>query len=74
MTIRDGPSQLNHNPQETRKAVSYMSEYKLRKAGVAVTLNETKGRRFMIMQKAQTAQASLAERIGFMKKVLENGT
>ena len=51
-----------------------MSAYKLRKAGVAVTLNETKGRRFMIMQKAQTAQATLAERIGFMKKVLENGT
>lgn len=51
-----------------------MSEYKLRKAGVAVTLNETKGRRFMIMQKAQTPQAALAERIGFMKKVLENGT
>ena len=48
---------------------------KLRLAGVDVTLNETKGTMhgFDIMQKAEPTKAALAARIGFMKKVLENG-
>ena len=48
---------------------------KLHKAGVEVTLNETKGTMhgFDIVQKAQTTKAALAARIEFMKRVLENG-
>lgn len=44
---------------------------KLRKAGIEVTLNETKGTMhgFDIMQKAKTTKAALAARIEFMKKV-----
>ena len=43
---------------------------KLRKAGVEVTLNKTKGTMhgFDIMQKAKTTQLALAERIEFMKR------
>lgn len=46
---------------------------KLREAGVAVTLNETKGTMhgFDIMQKAETTRAALAARIEFVKKFLQ---
>ena len=44
----------------------------LRDAGIAVTLNETKGTMhgFDIAQKAPTTQAALAQRIDFMKRML----